>query len=168
MSKHKQPRGIWTAQSAHCAVQHVLWPKQPQPGSGGVHPGLWVPLSSGDDHEDDHEDDCEDDDENDHQDEDFNAYSSEHSAASSTRSKASVNVPALVVLQFYTENICHKHILNNMTQLVFRTAILKKYLFFKVYFRRTSGRSQQSGILCVNEPSLRLSSPPPTSAGSWW
>ena len=94
-----------------------------------------------------------------HQDEDFNAYSSKPSATKSLYECASIGS---------TENICQKRILNTMTQLVFRIAILKKYLFFKVYFRRTSGRSQQSGILCANEPSLRLSSPPPTSAGSWW
>ena len=29
------------------AVQHVLGPEQPQPGSGRVHPGLRVPLPSG-------------------------------------------------------------------------------------------------------------------------
>ena len=38
-------------------MQHVLRPEQPQPRSGRVHPGLRVPLPSGDDDDDDRDDD---------------------------------------------------------------------------------------------------------------
>ena len=48
-------------------MQHVLGPEQPQPGGGRVHPGLRVPLSSGDD-EDNHQDE---DDEHDRKDGDY-------------------------------------------------------------------------------------------------
>ena len=85
-------------------MQHVLGPKQPQPGGGRVYPGLRVPLSSGDD-EDNHQDDEYDED--DHEDGDYDAYSSKPSATSSIA----------------TENICRKYVVNTMPRLSFGTAI---------------------------------------------